>query len=85
MSAASHWPDDLDRKAMEGMVYADGTRIGRGDLVAVDGRPEAGACTVIGWRPLKWRVKLISPALGPIEAEPWELSGACVGPTERDQ
>ena len=51
MSAASHWPDDLDRKAMEGMAYADGTRIGRGDLVSVDGRPEAGTCEVIGFRP----------------------------------
>lgn len=83
MSAASHWPDDLDRKAMEGMAYADGTRIGRGDLVSVGSRPEAGACEVIGFRPLKGRVVLMSPALGKTEAEPWELSGACAGPTER--
>lgn len=76
MSAASHWPDDADRKAMEGMVYADGTRIDRGDLVSVGGRPEAGTCEVRGWRPLKGRVLLMSPTLGPIEAEPGELSGA---------
>lgn len=83
MTALSHWPDKDDARAMARMTYPDGTRIDRGDLVRVDGRPEAGACTVIGWRPLKWRVKLISPALGPIEEEPCDLSGACVGPTER--
>lgn len=84
MTALPHWtPDVEERKALAAMAYPDGTRIERGDLVLVDGRPEAGACEVVGWRPLKWRVLLRSPALGPIEAEPWELSGACVGPTER--
>lgn len=78
MTALSHWPDKDDARAMARMTYPDGTRISRGDLVRVDGRPEAGACEVIGWRPLKGRAVLLSPSLGRIEAEPWELYGAVV-------